>query len=186
MIELLIVVCLIGLLSSMALFSVKASLNYHRLSGDARALQDSVAVTKMRAASAFTQARLYGDLAGNTYHLETWNKTTSTWTNEGGNGNLATGNSFGFGAVANAPPNSQTVIGQAAACQNPAGAVIASTTCVLFNSRGIPVDTTGTPTAQDALYVTDGEAVYSVTLSATGITRVWRAQIAAAANWLQQ
>ena len=56
----------------------------------------------------------------------------------------------------------------------------------MFNSRGIPVDATGAPTAVDALYLTDGTAVYGVTVSATSAIVLWRTLPATSPSWSQQ
>ena len=44
----------------------------------------------------------------------------------------------------------------------------------------------GTPTGAGGLYVTDGAAVFGVTIAASGLTRVWRAQTAATPVWVRQ
>ena len=93
--------------------------------------------------------------------------------------------SFSFAGVPSAPPNTQATIAQPGQCLNNAGAAIANTACIIFNSRGVPVDTTGAPTGAYAAYITDGSAVYGVTLSATGMMRTWRTPIGAA-NWTLQ
>jgi len=41
-------------------------------------------------------------------------------------------------------------------------------------------------TGLDALYLTDGTAVYGVTISATGMARNWRANPQATTTWAQQ
>jgi hypothetical protein len=92
------------------------------------------------------------------------------------------------GGLATPPPNTQGAILQAPACLNIAGGAIANTACIVFNSRGVPIDTAGvaaTPTAADALYVTDGTAVYGVTVAATGLIRLWKSGPSAAA-WIKQ
>ena len=63
---------------------------------------------------------------------------------------------------------------------------VANTACVIFNSRGIPVDTTGSPTGDDAIYVTDGTAVYGITVAATGFIRTWRTNYASTPTWTLQ
>jgi hypothetical protein len=74
-------------------------------------------------------------------------------------------------------------LSQAPLClQDDLVATYSNTACVMFNSRGIPVDPTGTPTPDDALYVTDGNSVTGVTVVATGLTRVWRSD-ASSATW---
>jgi hypothetical protein len=55
----------------------------------------------------------------------------------------------------------------------------------MFNSRGVPVDNTFAPTASDAVYVTDGSAVYGITVSATGMIRSWRTPPAASPTWVK-
>lgn len=163
-----------------------------RLGGDARGLSGAVAVAKLRAAASFSQARLFVDLGAQSYHIETWQKTGApSWVTEGGSTSLSTGVTFGFGAIAAPPLNTQVVIGQAAPCVTTTGNPIANTACVLFNSRGIPVapagapPNVGAPTGEDALYVTDGMAVYGLTISATGLSKTFRTNTSAT-NWVQQ
>lgn len=166
------------------------ALGTYRLSGDAKALSNSVALTKMRAASYFTQARLFVDLSGG-YHIETFKRSPApaAWVSEGGVTYLMGSDRFSFGNLAAAPPNTQSVITQgvtgSAACRDSAGAVIGNTVCVLFNSRGIPIDSTGAPTGAAAMYLTDGTGVYGITISATGNILFWRSPVGTAA-WVQQ
>jgi len=55
----------------------------------------------------------------------------------------------------------------------------------VFNSRGIPIASDGSPTGDDALYVTDGTAVYGTTLTATPFVRLWYSP-ASRVNWVKQ
>jgi hypothetical protein len=84
------------------------------------------------------------------------------------------------------PPNTQAGIALSPPCRDDDGAAIDNTACVLFNSRGVPVDTSGVPTGAGGLYVTDGAAIYGVTIAASGLTRLWRAQSAATPVWVRQ
>ena len=186
LIELLIVVALIAIVSAMAVPMSNNTLASFRLSGDARGVQSAMSLSKLRAASDFTQSRLYLDLAARSFRVDTWQKTAATWTNIGATTNLSTNDTFGFGVVGTAPPNSQNIIGQSAACLDDGGNAVANTACVVFNSRGIPVGAAGAPTANNAVYVTDGTAVYGVTLSATGLMRVWLTRAADPPVWMQQ
>ncbi len=189
--EMIIVLAISIVLAAIAAPMMGNALGFYRLSGDAKAVSNSLALTKMRAASYFTQARLYVDLTSG-YHIETFKKTPpplGSWVTEGGTTNLTGADTFGFGTLAAAPLNTQAVITQgvtgAAACRDTAGTVIGNTVCMLFNSRGIPVDWTGAPTGAGALYVTDGTGVYGITISATGNISLWRSPVGTAA-WLQQ
>src|SRR5262249_19250145 len=154
---------------------------------------DAISLAKLRAAADFTQARVAVDLTGNTFHVETWRKgTPGSWVTEGAITNLSTKDTFTFGAVATAPPNTQATIGQAPACVTNTGPAIGNTACILFNSRGIPVlsngapPAVGAPTGNGALYISDGTAVYGVTISATGLTRLWRTNSTATPSWVLQ
>lgn len=173
-----------------------------RISGDARDLNGAINQAKLQAAADFTRARVYGDFTNpriSTFHVEIWNKTLNggagCWQTVGDlTGGLASctviGRSpvqtmsdqvtFGFGGVGAPPPNTQTNgIAQAPACQNIAGGngTIASTGCIVFNSRGMPINwVTGAPTPNDAFYVTDNTVVYGLTVGPTGISQLWAAQ----------
>jgi hypothetical protein len=86
--------------------------------------------------------------------------------------------------VGASPPNTQGAIGQAPQCTNDLGVVIGNTACVMFNSRGVPVDSTFSPTALDVVYLTDGSAVYAVAAAATGMIRLWRTLPNAVPTWV--
>ncbi len=188
--ETLFVVGLIGVISAIAVPMVSNAIANFKLTGDVRSTSNGVALTKMRAASDFSRVRLYVDLSAKSYKLQSWSKASSTccWVTEGGSTTLSSNTSYSFGSVSTAPPNTQATIAQAAACKNDAGtADIANTACVIFNSRGVPVDPVNfNPTADDALYLTDGTAVYAVTVAATGMIRVWRTQPVSTPSWVLQ
>ena len=61
----------------------------------------------------------------------------------------------------------------------------ANPACIVFNSRGIPVDTAGAPMGGNALYVTDTTGVYATTITATPLVRQWWSS-AAAVGWVQR
>jgi prepilin-type N-terminal cleavage/methylation domain-containing protein len=194
LLELLVVVGLTTVIAAIAVPMMSNTIGDFRIRGDARALNSAVSLAKLRAASAFTQTRLYVDLSANTFHVESWQKTATpaAWVTEGGTTTLSTNDTFSQGVVATPPSSTQTTIGQAANCVGTTGTAIANTACVLFNSRGIPVAASGAPpnvgapTGNDALYVTDGTAVYGVTVSATGQIQLWRTNPLATPSWVLQ
>ena len=187
MIEMLAVVAISVIIAALAISAYAQIAKSLRITGDSRSIAEQVALAKMRAAADFAKARLYVDLGANTYHLETCPKSgaTCTWAAEGGTYNFSQAVTVGFGSLGSAPPNTQGALGQAPACLNNAGSSISNTACVVFNSRGIPVDSKGAPTANDAIYVTDGAAVYGVTVSAMGLIQSWRSGAKTAA-WVKQ
>jgi hypothetical protein len=81
------------------------------------------------------------------------------------------------------PPNTQGTLGQAPACKNDAGTAIGNTACIVFSSRGLPIDSVGAPTAADAIYLTNGSVVYGITLAATGMIRTWRTNDTSTPSW---
>ncbi|MBI3400174.1 MAG: prepilin-type N-terminal cleavage/methylation domain-containing protein [Acidobacteria bacterium] len=184
LIEILVVVGLIGVVGAIAVPMMSNTLGFFRLSGDARSISNATAVAKMRAASDFSRVRLYVDLSTQSHHIESWDKVNSKWVVEGGSTYLSSNVVFGFGAVTTAPPNTQATIAQAPLCTDDLGVAIGNTACLMFNSRGVPVDNTFSPTAVDALYLTDGSAVYAVTAAATGMIRLWRTLPTATPSWV--
>lgn len=196
-VELVFVAALALIIVAMAIPTIISTRRNYRALGDARDVAAQILLAKMRAASDFTQTRAYFDTSANTFRLEIWDKTNNVWAidNPTGTYNLSPGVTLGFGAQANPPPNTQGAIGQAAACvpgtgTNPGGgSAIANSACVVFNSRGIPVDTNSNATGNDAIYIIDGgNGVYATTVSATGLITSWRiaANDTTAAHWAKR
>jgi type II secretory pathway pseudopilin PulG len=184
--ELLASLGIIGVVAAMALPSTTRAMAELRLRGDARNLHNAVALAKMRAAARYTRERLFVDLDTGVYTLQHWDKTANGWLNESETNALGSGVGFGYGGVDTAPPNTQSSIGQAPACRNDSGVTIANTSCIVFNSRGIPIDpATGGPTGDSALYLTDGSITYGITLSATPLIRLWSTR-ANTSSWVHR
>jgi len=182
--ELVVVLAVIGVLLAVAV----PRMGVFGRSDDARNLSNALSLAKMRAAANFTQARLYVSIGGRFQRVESWSKTAvpPNWVAVTGPGLLSNGVAFTSGPVATPPPNTQPAVAQAPPCLDKDGNVIAGTACIIFNSRGIPVDTTGTPTNNDALYVTDGTRIGAVTLSAAGLVTVWDGTFAANPVWARK
>jgi Tfp pilus assembly protein FimT len=185
MIELLIVVGLIGVISAIAIPMTSNSLKDSRIRGDVRTLNNTVSLAKMRAASKASQVRVFFDLNGLTYRMETYQSAGPSWTSEGADLYLSTGVTPGFSSLTAAPPNTTASLAQAPQCRTAAGVAIGNTACVVFNTRGIPVDSTGSPTALGTLYLTDGTNVFGVTVAATGLIQLWNSQ-SNSATWAKQ
>jgi prepilin-type N-terminal cleavage/methylation domain-containing protein len=193
--ELLVVVTMSVIVATIAVpayLSVAANL---RASGDLRSINGLTALAKMRAASDFTHARVYADLTANTYHMEFWNKAgnggAGCWQTDGDKANpctvaaspvfnLSQGDTFGTGGQTQGPTVAQQpAIATQVACQSTNGGngTIASTECVVFNSRGIPIDANRAALATGAFYLTNGKVVAAVTVSATGSIQSWTSSV---------
>jgi prepilin-type N-terminal cleavage/methylation domain-containing protein len=194
-VEVVMVMAISLAVAAMAIPGYTAMMRYLRIAGDVRDLNAVVAEAKMRAAQDFTHARVHANLATNTYALEVWDKTAGCWKTEGDSvnrctvaaspaQNLSPRVSFGFGTAAPGGLNPQTAIAQAPACSNGVGGgsasstISGSTACIEFNSRGLPVagnglPNSGSPTTNDALYITDENTVYGVTVIISGLIQIW-------------
>ncbi len=172
-IELLATLGIVAVMAVMTVPATSSALADARLRGDARSVHNALGLTKMRAAARYTRERLYVDLTSNRFHLQYWDKANSRWVAEAGVTSLSSGVTFGFGTLSTPPPSTQSTIGQAAQCRDNVNNPIDGTACIVFNSRGIPVDSSGSPTGSNALYLTDGTATYGVTMSATPLVRLW-------------
>lgn len=188
LIELLVVLGLIGVISAVAVPMTSSTVSDLRVRGDARAISNIVALAKMRATSGFTRTRAFVDMSSNSFFIQIWDKTTATccWVTEGGSNSTSAGVRFGFGGLAAPPPNTQVAIGQSSACLNDNGVTaIGNSACVVFNSRGIPIDAGGAPTGNNGLYITDGTSAYATTITATPLVRLWWSPASSAA-WVRQ
>lgn len=185
-IELLATLGIVGVIAAMVVPQTGRTLADLRLSGDARGVHNAVALAKMRAAAHYTRERLYVDRTTNTYHLEFWDKAAGDWADEvDPTVTLQSGVDFGFGDIATAPPSTQSSLAMSPPCKTKTGTDISNTSCIVFNSRGIPIDGAGNITGNSALYLTDGSATWGVTLSATPLIRLWWSK-ADDAKWVKR
>lgn len=179
LVELLAFLALVVSLAAFVMPFTRSALTAMNLTSDARNVASATQLAKMRAAAFFTKARIYIDLSGGTYRVERWRKAAPVgWVTEGTVAPLSPTVTFGFATIGAPPPNTQAAIGQAPACLDNNDQPIANTACVVFNSRGIPIDNTNAPFAGGALYMSDGATVFGVTISAGGLVRLWRSNIA--------
>ena len=216
--ELLLVMVVTLIIAALAIPEFDQVRRVLRISGDARDLNGAINQAKMQAAASFTEARVFIDLGANqinTFHVDVWNKAgnggTGCWQVVGDVRNpcyvpgpspvqyLSPGVSFGFAGLGAPPPNTQPGgIAQGTAgerCTPVNGkrvGQLATTACMQFNSRGIPIDiNTGVPTGNGAVYITDNTQVYGVTVAATGLSQVWANNLNGngnngKANWYQK
>jgi prepilin-type N-terminal cleavage/methylation domain-containing protein len=176
---------LIGVLAAFIVPITDSSIRSSRLRGEAGIVRNLVGLAKMRASAQFTRARVYADLAGRSYVLQLWDKTSASWVNDGGINRLSSDVSFGFGPVSAPPPNTQVDIAQSPACTSSltSEGAIADTACVTFNSRGLPVDADGNLYPRHALYLIGTDGVFATTITTTPLIRFWSTPISDEPVW---
>jgi prepilin-type N-terminal cleavage/methylation domain-containing protein len=194
LIDMLVVIALLGIVIAIALPTAGTTSRGFRLKGDAQAVANVVSLAKMRAASRYSRTRVRADLANNSFRLEVWvptnaaNKLVGSWVIDGGDIRLSNGVRFSVAARTAPPDNTQALLGQSPTCsdQNSLTAnKVANTACIVFNSRGIPIDDSGDPMGGNALYISDGSAVYGTTITATPLVRQWWGNATTGA-WVKQ
>ena len=156
--ELLIVLGLIFIVTVMSIPSLRRTLEAYRGSSAVHGLAGQISLSRMRAASDFTRTKLVIDTTNQTYVRQVMtDKTAGTYATEGGTQYLPQGVSFGFGSIT-APAGGQTSISQ--------------TTQIIFNSRGIPIDSSGNVIPTDAIYLNNNAGLYyAVSVNPTGQIR---------------
>ena len=186
-VELLIVVAILGSMAAIGIPLSSGMIDDIKIRGDAQALSAAVAQTKLTSSAKFTHARLFVNLATNTYRIQIWNRTgTPGWLAASDDMLLSDRSRFGFGSVTAPPPNTLATLAQSPACLDDLGAAIASTACVIFNSRGVSVLAAGPPATTQALYLYGPSGVYAIILGATGQLQVWRTTQTGANSWKQK
>lgn len=158
-VEVLVVLAILLSVCAVALPSLRSTLGNYRIEADAHGIAGQLALARMRASARFTQVRLNFTLGEGNYQLQIYNKSTSAFDAEGGTQSLSSGVGFGFGSISS-PAGAQTSIQQ--------------TQQMTFNSRGIPVDSGGAPTGNNAIYLSDsGGRFYAVTVAVSGQVAIW-------------
>ena len=187
LIEIMGAMALMTILSAFAVPMVSSTTSGIKLRDQANAMADLIGLAKLRATSEFSRSRLYVDLAAESYVLQIWDADAGDWVNEQAAISLPQGIDFGWGELEVSPPNTQDddVPKFATACINKDREDIDKTACIMFNSRGIPIDKDNSPIGGNAFYLTDGTGVRAVTVTATPLIRRWWSS-AATPNWVRQ
>lgn len=175
LIELMATMVLLVTLAAFILPFTRTTLSAMNLSSDARNLASATALAKMRAAAEFSKARVYVNYASKTFWVERWQKTAPIgWVAEGVITTLSSNVSFGFSGATTPPPNTQAAIAQATNCLDNAGVALAGTGCIIFNSRGVPIDAGNVPTPNGAFYIAADRTIYGITAGAGGLIQLWQ------------
>jgi Tfp pilus assembly protein FimT len=165
LVEALFVLVLLIVVAAISLPLLNRSTSYARIRSDAYDIAGKLTQAKFRAATELTPVRVKFNLASNSYQLE--RRVGGTFTPDGSALSLRTGVSYaGSGVLSSftvAPADGEQVL--------PATQSLS----IVFNSRGIPIDTLGQPLADNAIYLgNDKEDYFAITVSLAGLVEVWR------------
>jgi len=186
LIEMMVVAAIVGVMFVMAIPMIVTAANGFRLSGAARGIAAQLALARLRAAANFTQSRLNLNTTAGTYEIDlcttkntaTGGCTTFTQDPNSGTQYLPSGVIFGTPATFAVPGQS----GQTSA--------YTQTTPIVFNSRGIPIDSTISPTGNDAIYLCNAAGqfsevhYYAITVYASGKVTMFKWQ-SSTSTWLE-
>ena len=187
LVEIMGALSVLAVLSGFAVPMVDSATSGIKLRDQANSIADLLGLAKLRAASQFSRARLYVDIKGNSYVLQIWDSVAGEWVSEQAAVDLPNGVDFGWGDLDEAPPNTQegNALKFAAECVDKDEVAIEGTACIMFNSRGIPIDKDNSPIGGNAFYLTDGTGVRAVTVTATPLIRRWWSS-ANKPNWVRE
>ena len=186
LVEVMAAMAVMSILAAFAVPMVGATTSGIKLRDQAEAVSNLVSLAKMRATSQFKRSRVYVDLAAQTYVLQLKDADTGVWVNDDAAPvTLPFGVEFSFGKLDEPPKNAQDEIKFAAECTDDKNEPIEKTSCINFNSRGIPINADGDPVGGNAFYLTDGTGVRGITVTATPLIRNWWSS-ASAPGWVRQ
>jgi prepilin-type N-terminal cleavage/methylation domain-containing protein len=185
LVEIMVVMAVMAVIAAFAIPVVASTSSSIKLKGTAEEVSNLVGLAKMRATARFSRARVFVDQAAQTFVLQIWDDDAKKWNNDNASTTLPFGVTFSYGTLDAPPKDTQDEIKFAAECTNDAGDKMEKTSCINFNSRGIPIDSNGVPVGGNAFYLTDGTGVRGITVTATPLIRDWWSS-AAHPGWVRQ
>lgn len=162
--ELLVGLAIMTVLSALVAPNLLSGLNAYRLNAALNTIAGKLTVAKYKAQAQATDYEIAVDAANNDYQfdvLTSTNPRTFALASNEAVESLPYDISFGYGAVT-APagdPGDQPTLAQSSA--------------ICFNSQGVPVDSSGVPTAANAIYLSNSGQIGAVTVSLAGRVQVW-------------
>jgi Tfp pilus assembly protein FimT len=138
------------------------SMRSMRLAGDARNICDVLTQARLESTAQMTRYKLVFSTSNSSWHLEKLNQATGTFAAEGSTNYL-------YDGLSNCGISFQSQSTSA-----PSGFPTTSSASIMFNSRGIPIDNNGTPTANNIIYLNYSNKDYAITVSLTGKVQLWQ------------
>jgi prepilin-type N-terminal cleavage/methylation domain-containing protein len=159
--ELLIVMAIISVVAAISVPSLQRTVRTYRILGDTRGIAQTLTLAKMRAAANFTVEALDWDASTATYSMKYFQKTTAQFVPDTFTPPMNLSSGVSIGTPAGGP---STAVG----ADDSSGRI-------LFNSRGLPVDSSfNLITASQAFYINNGSDYYAVSVTVTGRIQSWK------------
>jgi Tfp pilus assembly protein FimT len=169
MLEILVVIAIIGIVAAFALPGAINFVKAYRLHADASAIASQLNVARFRATSQYTPYRLSFDTSNGLFSAERMSSDYSSSTTE-----ISLGLQPGIRMLSGCPVSAKP------------GTIASSFSgisgSIYFNTRGLPVDSAGTPTNSNVIYLANDNDLYdAVTVSLGGRITVWNYSTTASA-----
>jgi Tfp pilus assembly protein FimT len=162
LIELTILLSMMAIVAVFSLPKLSSSMRSWQLAADARNIATTLTYAKIGASSQMTHYQLSFNLESNQWSLKKYNRSTSVYDLQGATNALSSGQADSGIAFRSSPSAALS------------GFPTTSSASITFNSRGIPIDATGKPTANNVIYLSDASDDYAVTVSLSGKVQLWR------------
>ena|SRR5437867_1550678 len=159
--EVTVVVGLVLLFSALSIPMLSSSLRAWQVRSDAQNISTVLLSAKFRAVSRATRYRVAFAVANNSLTLQRYDSTGGSWLTEGSPTNLSSG-LFNSG-----------ILLQANSASAPTGFPAASSSSIIFGTRGVPITSAGVPIGNNVIYLSGDQANYAVTVSMAGRVQLW-------------
>ena len=174
LLEVLVVILIMGIIAAFAIPNALSFARAYRLHADASAIASQLNVTRFRATSKYTPYGLNFNTGANSFTMDRLDTSYGSPSTEFGALPLSTGIRFVSTCPVSARPG--TI---------PSGFSGISSS-IYFNTRGLPVDSSGVPTNNNVIYLRNDYNLYdAITVSLGGQISIWTYSTGAGA-WLRR
>jgi Tfp pilus assembly protein FimT len=160
LIELCILMASIGILGVFAAPMLSSTMHSMQLSAETRNIATALTSARLSATSQMIPYRVSFNLGENSWQVEKYNQVSGEFEIQQSEYNLSNG-------LANSG-----IAFKSSSSHELSGFPSASSTAITFNVRGFPVDSTGAPTTNNVIYISDAESDRAITVSLTGKVQV--------------
>ncbi len=155
--EVLVIIAVIAIVAGFTIPMLSSSVDNWQLTGNAREIATTLSTAKLSSTAQMNHYQLSFAPSQNRWRLNRLNKTTNAFDLQ-----------FEYQL-------SKGVDFKASSTSAPVGFPTSSSSTITFNSRGIPIDiTSGNPTANNVIYLSNDVDNYAITVSLSGKVQIWK------------